>query len=87
MKVDLCPPCQVLWFDGNELAGLPADQPDVAPSAEELARVDEIRHLFGEAIETAAEARGNGQLAERLISFAARRPTIAKLLRRTPVSI
>ena len=23
VKLDLCEPCQVLWFDGTELAGLP----------------------------------------------------------------
>ena len=74
VKVDLCAPCQVLWFDGNELAGLPTDQPDAAPSAEELAHVAEIRRLFGEAIEAAGEARGHSQVAERLISFAARSP-------------
>ena len=86
VKVDLCAPCQVLWFDGNELAGLPTDQPEAAPVADELAHVAEIRRLFGEGIEAAGEARGHNQLAERLISFAARKPSIAKLLHKTPVS-
>jgi Zn-finger nucleic acid-binding protein len=84
VKLDLCTTDQVLWFDGSELAGLPADQPDPEPSAAEVARVAEIRRLFGEAIEDAAEAREDAELTERLLGFAARRPAIARLLRRTP---
>jgi Zn-finger nucleic acid-binding protein len=28
VKADVCPTCQVLWFDSLEFAGLPVDQPD-----------------------------------------------------------
>ena len=68
VKVDLCAPCQVLWFDGNELAGLPSDRPDAAPSADELAHVAEIRRLFGEGIEAAGEARGHSPFLRAIVS-------------------
>jgi hypothetical protein len=28
VKADVCPLCEVLWFDSLEIEGLPADQPD-----------------------------------------------------------
>ena len=84
VKVDLCPSCQVLWFDSNELAGLPADQPDAQPSQDELAHIAEIRRLFGDAIEAAVEERVHAHLADRLIGVAARKPAVAKVLTKTP---
>ena len=85
VKVDLCPPCQVLWFDSNELAGLPTDQPDAsrAPTSSPTSP----RSAGGSASASRRPATpAHSRVAERLISVAARKPSIARLLHRTPVS-
>jgi Zn-finger nucleic acid-binding protein len=73
VKVDLCPSCRVLWFDSNELAGLTGPSDDETPAHDDSA----LKARFGEPV----DADADGQLGERLIGFAGRRPAVVRVLR------
>ena len=64
--LDVCEPCQVIWFDAGELDLFPVDLPDAEPSEEELAAVAEIRASFGQSIVDTVEARDAAQLTEKI---------------------
>jgi len=64
--LDVCVRDEVIWFDTGELDALPADLPDAEPTPEELAKVDEIAHTFGEQLDQAVDEREGHQLTERI---------------------
>ena len=66
VPVDVCLADQVVWFDAGELEQLPADLPDVPPTAEQQAAIDGIARSFGEAL-VAADASRPG-LADRILA-------------------
>ena len=78
--VDVCESCQVVWFDAAELDALPLDQPDVAPSDAEVARVAEIRSRFGQQVVSASRDAQSGQLTERIYQRIARHPRLTDAL-------
>jgi Zn-finger nucleic acid-binding protein len=73
---------QFIWFDAGELDELPEDLPNTPPSAEEQARVAEIRARFAADIDRALDARDDHELSERLYQRIARRPGLHRALDR-----
>ena len=63
--VDVCTECELLWFDTGELPALPVDLPNPEPTAEELAKIDQVKNAFGQAYFEAAEGVGQDALTER----------------------
>lgn len=78
--LDVCEPCQFIWFDASELGLFPGDRPDVAVSEAELAEVAAIRAEFGQRIAGAAEVREATQLTEQIYRQIARRPGLHRIL-------
>jgi hypothetical protein len=64
--VDVCEPCQLIWFDAGELQAFPVDLPDAPPSDEEIEGAERIRIAFGQSVVEAHHAREAGQLTERI---------------------
>jgi hypothetical protein len=73
---------QFVWFDAGELDELPHDLPDPEPSAEELARIDQIVDQFSADIEGAARAREASTVTGRLYRRVARDPEALRTLDR-----
>lgn len=73
---------QFVWFDAGEHDVLPADLPDTAPSAEELARLEQIRRQFATEVGAALEARDDAELTERVYRRVASRPELLRTLDR-----
>lgn len=71
---------QLIWFDDTELAALPEDLPDAAPSAAELEGVEAIREAFGQSIVEVAHARDAATITERIYRRIARNPGLTKVL-------
>lgn len=66
VELDVCEPCQVLWFEQGELQAFPEDLPDPEPSAEELQAIAQIRETFGQSLVEAYDAREASQVTERI---------------------
>ena len=73
---------QFIWFDAGELERFPVDLPDAEPTAEELARLEQIRSQFAADVGAAIDARDDGELTERLYQGIARRPGVHDALDR-----
>lgn len=71
---------QLIWLDAGELERFPADLPDSEPAAEELARIDEIRAVFGEAIVDADESRQAHDISERICRKVAAHKGLSRVL-------
>lgn len=82
VEVDVDVANQFIWFDAGELDELPEDLPDPEPSAEELARIDQIVDQFGSDVEDAARAREAKSLTGRLYRRVARDPEALRTLDR-----
>ena len=66
VHLDVCEPCQVIWFDNGELDLLPMDQPDAEPTAEEVQAVAEIRESFGQSLVAGVQAREAATLTDKI---------------------
>lgn len=64
--LDVCEPCQVIWFDTHELTSLPKDAPNPQPTDQELEAVAQIRQDFGNSYATSVRERSDQELAERI---------------------
>lgn len=73
---------QFIWFDAGELDELPTDLADAPPSAEELARLDQVRAQFASDLDAALDARDDRELTERLYRHIATRPGLHRTLDR-----
>lgn len=73
---------QFIWFDAGELDELPADLPNAAPSAEESARLEQVRAQFAQDLGDAMDARDDSELSERLYRHVAARPGLHRTLDR-----
>jgi Zn-finger nucleic acid-binding protein len=73
---------QFIWFDAGELDELPSDLPNAAPSAEELARLEQVRAQFAQDLGEAMDARDDDELSERLYRHVAARPGLHRTLDR-----
>lgn len=71
---------QFIWFDPGELDELPADLPDAPPSAEEQARLAQVRDQFASDLGEALDARDDGELSERVYRHVAARPGLHRTL-------
>lgn len=71
---------QLVWLDSGELDAFPADRPDPEPSADELARVEEIRSAFGQQLVESAHAREAQGLTERIYRRVASNPGLSRVL-------
>ncbi len=66
LALDVCEPCQVIWFDTGELTSLPADLPNAGPSARETEDIEAITAEFGATYLSAAERRADEDLTSRI---------------------
>ncbi len=73
---------QFIWFDAGELDELPGDLDDAPPSAEELARLEQVRMQFASDLSAALDARDDDELTERLYRHVAARPRLHAALDR-----
>jgi hypothetical protein len=73
---------QFIWFDAGELDELATDLADAPPSAEELARLDQVRAQFASDLDAALDARDDHELTERLYRHVASRPGLHRALDR-----
>jgi Zn-finger nucleic acid-binding protein len=78
LDVDLAQ--QFIWYDAGELDQLPADLANVAPSPEELARLEQVRAQFSQDLGRALDARDDDELSERLYRHIAARPGLHRTL-------
>jgi Zn-finger nucleic acid-binding protein len=78
--LDVCLPCELLWFDAGELNSFPADQPDPEPTQAELDGVAKIRATFGQAIVDAENDREAVQITEHVYRRIARHKGLTHLL-------
>ncbi|MEM7337387.1 MAG: hypothetical protein AAF467_02000 [Actinomycetota bacterium] len=66
VELDVCEPCQVLWFEQGELEAFPEDLPDPEPTGEELQALATIRETFGQSLVDAYEAREASKVSEQI---------------------
>lgn len=76
--LDVCEPCQLIWFDSGEMEQFPLDLADPEPTRAELDALAELTDDFGEAYVRAAHDRDEDTFTERAYRVVARNP---KLLR------
>lgn len=78
--IDVCEPCQLIWFDRGELEVFPVDVVDAEPSAEEVASIAQVVDGFGAAYAAAVSAREASTFTERAYRFVARNPGLLRAL-------
>jgi len=66
VEVDVCRLCQLLWLDGGELELFPADVPDAPLTAEQQARLEQVREDTARAVDERFADEDRRDLAERL---------------------
>ena len=78
--LDVCEPCQLIWFDAGELEHFPLDRPNAQPTEAELSAVERIRSDFGQRLVDEAHAVEAQALTERIYQRIARRPQVLRAL-------
>ena len=71
---------QFIWFDEGELDELPQDLPDAEPTAQEQARLAQVRSQFASDLDAAMAAGQDRELTERLYRRVAARPGLHRTL-------
>lgn len=82
VDLDVCVDDQFIWFDPEELGGMPEDRPDPEPTAEELAAIERIRERFRAGMEAAWDDRDDDKLSERLYRKVARHRGLHRTMQR-----
>ena len=64
--LDVCDPCQLIWFDSGELELLPTDLENAAPSPQVLEMESQVRAAFSESYMSAVRSRTEDGFTERV---------------------
>lgn len=78
--LDVCEPCQLLWFDTGEIEQFPADLPDAEPTLQEVSAVAAMTEQFGNAYVEAVNNREAGTFTERVYRVVAQHPGALRTL-------
>lgn len=82
VDLDVCVDDQFIWFDPDELGGMPQDLPDPEPTAAELAAIERIRERFRAEMDAAWDDRDDDALSERLYRRVARHRGLHRTMQR-----
>lgn len=78
--IDVCEPCQLIWFDSGEMDEFPLDLADPEPSQRELDLLSELTGDFGDAYVRAVHDREEDTFTERAYRVLARNPKVLRTL-------